>query len=950
MRTTTSVDHQQTQYLKCTGFGFSIISSDIIDGIVVENEVSYGGTSETLADTAQRIVRSGSIGSTDRSNATLWTNTDTYLVHGDPSDRWGECWCAKPLGQSCDNPACGNVNNADFGAALSAIHTAGTGATARVDHVRITIYHSAATPTSTPTDTPTSTATSTPTQTPTATLTGTISSTPTQSGTPTPLANQCTAAAPGNPCIPGGGSQSTDCMVEWLATPVPLLNAGVPKPDIKNGIQRNRLFCYEGDTRCDSDPNLDNLSCTFSNVFLCINNTDLRFPGCVPSDLATFELTSPKYNSVAPADITNRGEIEGQADGAPGGLGLSVVRGSTTVLSGAANSAPNSCSRTVNLVVPLKQASSGAGRRAKRKLRIRAISTSGIKDVDSLTLECRPSTCGNGLIEADHETCDDGNRLDGDGCNQACQLEPPTPTATITATDTPAGPTATSTITPTVTITPTITDTPPIAATPTPTPTGGVLNQLVVAPGGGSAGICRGTCVAGINAGLGCGLNTDCPSSTCGGTKKCVGGPYNNLPCSAANQCNGCDPSRVCTAAGTPLACCTGNAAGNCPLVGSCAIIQGNLAIRVALNGVCLPRSFPPGDVDCTTDVECRRCTGGGNDGMTCKTATDCPSGSCDSGNGNCDLGKLNLESGSPDGNQETPLTIPQSSLVLNPAIVNSIGAVCVRAGGDGLGVIDCNGGRANLNSTFSRDHNTTPKVCLGGSNAGNACTSNTNCPSGTCNLANSGSANGLPDDPTCTNTQTQPDGSISRACQEGTKQCAGGSNDGTVCTLDTDCTGGGTCSVCNIGTGGGPHPGVCNSPQRVQQSGTFGSGDLTVSLPLGITLLSAPAPTPPADYGPDHLPCTADDTAAPSPPVTVTLGSGTNSIFIYDFNNANGLKVGPGLTCGFQPCTAQITGVGVSCANLNAGILTGTKFGGGFPAMDSPAGDIATVFQFTVQ
>jgi hypothetical protein len=312
--------------------------------------------------------------------------------------------------------------------------------------------------------------------------------------------------------------------------------------------------------------------------------------------------------------------------------------------------------------------------------------------------------------------------------------------------------------------------------------------------------------------------------------------------------------------------------------------------------------------------------------------------------------------------------------LHLNPAVVTNVGTVCVGAGGVGVGVIDCDGGRANLNATLSRDHNTTPKICLGGTNVGASCTKNSNCPSGTCyagtnaggactsngdcpggtcamgcNLNNSGSANGLPDDATCTATALQPDGSISYACKEGTKQCAGGPNEGALCTQDSDCPTS-TCTFCNIGTNGGPHPAVCNSPQVVVQSGTFAAGDVAVSLPLSLTILSQPAPTPPADYGADHLPCTVDDTAAPEPPVTVTLSTGTNSINVYDVGNTAGAKISPTSSCAGQPCVAQITGQGLSCPNLVGGNVSGLKFGGGFPAVDSPAGDIATVFQFTAQ
>jgi hypothetical protein len=399
---------------------------------------------------------------------------------------------------------------------------------------------------------------------------------------------------------------------------------------------------------------------------------------------------------------------------------------------------------------------------------------------------------------------------------------------------------------------------------------------------------------------------------------------------------------------------------GTCPLLGSCAIVQTLVGpIRVPLNGVCLPRSYPPGDVDCTTDAECHTCVGGENAGKTCgKTASDCPNGSC-SGSGTCQLAQMDIVPGTKNANNEIPLTVPQSSLVLNPTNVSGIGAVCVGAGGDGNGLIDCDGGYPNLNATSMRDHNTTPKVCLSGTNKGQACTKNADCPGAAgnagCNLGNGLSGPfptpGVPDDPTCTSKLQQPDGSFSYACLEETKQCWGGSNEGAVCTADTDCPGS-TCAFCNIGANGGPHPGVCNSPQQVTQEGTFQPGDMFVALPLSITILSAlpPSGIPPANWGPDGLACTADDTAAPSPPVTVLLSTGTNTVCVCDAGNFAGVQIGPGATCAGQPCIAQVVGQGVSCPNLTAGTVTGMKLGGGFPALDGPAGDVANIFQFLAQ
>jgi len=155
----------------------------------------------------------------------------------------------------------------------------------------------------------------------------------------------------------------------------------------------------------------------------------------------------------------------------------------------------------------------------------------------------------------------------------------------------------------------------------------------------------------------------------------------------------------------------------------------------------------------------------------------------------------------------------------------------------------------------------------------------------------------------------------------------------------------------------------------------------MVITLPLAISILEV------SNFGPDMLACTADD-MPPSPPagVPVGLSTGTNTINVYDAaNNAGGL-IGPSSNtactmgggqciagelcqnvanpaqacsgptcqckrmCGSSPCAAQIIGVPVTCANIASGNLSGTVLGGGFPALDTTAGDIATTFTFVIQ
>lgn len=89
-----------THYLQATGFGFAVPTGATIDGIVVEWE--RGATN--VADYASRIVKGGSVGSTDKSGGT-WPTSDAYASYGGASDLWGTTW----------TPA--DINASNFGAA-----------------------------------------------------------------------------------------------------------------------------------------------------------------------------------------------------------------------------------------------------------------------------------------------------------------------------------------------------------------------------------------------------------------------------------------------------------------------------------------------------------------------------------------------------------------------------------------------------------------------------------------------------------------------------------------------------------------------------------------------------------------------------------------------------------------------------------------------------------------
>ncbi len=247
-----------------------------------------------------------------------------------------------------------------------------------------------------------------------------------------------------------------------------------PAPPLTGkGMPKNKYVCYEGDLRCDIDGTPDNNSCTVAANF-CINNEDSRFPDCLVTAIDAFQVKKPSSTSLDPVDNTNLLALESAAGG--GGMGVSILRQNLPFASGARNLNHNMCTGTVPILVPLKVTPTGKRLTGRRSLKIQVTAGTGFIDTDSVKIQCKPSTCGNGITEVDHEACDDGNRINGDGCDQGCQIEvgPPTPTATRTSTNvaTPTRtPTATQSGSPTNTLPPTATFTKTNTATITPTPT-----------------------------------------------------------------------------------------------------------------------------------------------------------------------------------------------------------------------------------------------------------------------------------------------------------------------------------------------------------------------------------------------------------------------------------------------------------------------------------------------
>lgn len=115
-----------THYLKATGFGFAIPTGATILGIKAEVEKKQ---SISVTDYAVRLIKGGTIGTTDRSAAGFWSTVDTISTYGSGADLWGTTW----------TPA--QINASDFGFAIAAQEGGVGGSVAYVDFVRITVYY-----------------------------------------------------------------------------------------------------------------------------------------------------------------------------------------------------------------------------------------------------------------------------------------------------------------------------------------------------------------------------------------------------------------------------------------------------------------------------------------------------------------------------------------------------------------------------------------------------------------------------------------------------------------------------------------------------------------------------------------------------------------------------------------------------------------------------------------
>jgi hypothetical protein len=281
------------------------------------------------------------------------------------------------------------------------------------------------------------------------------------------------------------------------------------------------------------------------------------------------------------------------------------------------------------------------------------------------------------------------------------------------------------------------------------------------------------------------------------------------------------------------------------------------------------------------------------------------------SGHEELDVGSARTD----DPNKLIPVAGPVAGagggLVFEPVKVPGLACACPHGvveaevhgpGNSSSGWIGCSAaGLPDANVDVSYDHNTTPpNTCVGGTNAGQACSSEADCP-GTC-LESTGGPPPTPGTATGAPCTTDSDcGSESYNCSShgcntnnGPGACSGGTRPGLACGSDSDCGSGGTCN--GVGQGGGICVGGTNAGKPCHEdSDCLGS------------ICNSPDDTTGN--------CTAQEPPLPPAPEPPPLGGGSGSQACEETKTiCYGGQI-PGAACQIDADCNILASCGTSCA-----------------------------------
>jgi hypothetical protein len=159
-----------------------------------------------------------------------------------------------------------------------------------------------------------------------------------------------------------------DCLLEWKLPGV--LSGG-------HGSSPRKVACTEGDPTCDVDPDTTNGACRV-RLAMCLGVADPRLRDCTPAPVASVVVEEPAADATDALDLANRnGLLESLR---PLGLGAP----------GVANATPSLCLPSTDVTIPLRRTRAGRSRPGRARLRVRAITTAEVEDVDTIVVRCRP--------------------------------------------------------------------------------------------------------------------------------------------------------------------------------------------------------------------------------------------------------------------------------------------------------------------------------------------------------------------------------------------------------------------------------------------------------------------------------------------------------------------------------------------------------------------------------
>jgi Tfp pilus assembly protein PilX len=114
--------------LTVKGYGFSIPTSAVIDGISV-SVIRKASVSNTISDSTVQLLKAGNPVGSNKASSSKWGTSNSTVNYGDTDDLWSTTWTAA------------DVNNANFGVKFVA-KAGSTAATASVDYISVTVTYS----------------------------------------------------------------------------------------------------------------------------------------------------------------------------------------------------------------------------------------------------------------------------------------------------------------------------------------------------------------------------------------------------------------------------------------------------------------------------------------------------------------------------------------------------------------------------------------------------------------------------------------------------------------------------------------------------------------------------------------------------------------------------------------------------------------------------------------